>query len=55
MSISIVDVVSVASLVPRPSATTPRRKIRERKKEGGSGKYRHWSGRSGRMWGIHDI
>ena len=26
------------SLVPRPSATTPRRKIREGKKEGGSGK-----------------
>ena len=29
--------VVLPSLVPRPSATTPRRKIRERKKEGGLG------------------
>ena len=29
--------VTLPSLVPRPSATTPRRKIRERKKEGGLG------------------
>ena len=30
------------SLVPRPSATTPRWKIREGKKEGGSGKWAYY-------------
>ena len=33
-----IEILSSTSLVPRLSATTPRRKIREGKKEGGSGK-----------------
>ena len=45
----------VSSLVPRPSARPrPVGKLeREKRKEGLVN--RHWSGRSRRMWGIHDI